>query len=252
MKQHKNHGSQIRGSGGKYDRFRDRVNSFFSRAFSKSYRDQFNTWKNSDEVYTIGKRAGSPSLISGGLQYTCPEDMCNHEITYDRTGAIGNVVPDVSLTVSADGTMLGQRQVTRNYSMDFQRGVDVNTPGSTGLTATLRKVVPGTRMSLDAKNYPDFFSVTDGVGATVFANISLVDPTQYNFTGVGITAESTGFSSGAGGRMTIQASSTRPWARTDPNNPGNPVPALGMPYSNWSVTYSKYTVRLPRIRLTIE
>ncbi|MGV3636516.1 MAG: hypothetical protein ACO1NQ_02600 [Flavobacteriales bacterium] len=50
----------------KYDRFRDKVNSFFSRMFSSSYRDQFNTWKNSDEVYTIGKRAGSPSLISGG------------------------------------------------------------------------------------------------------------------------------------------------------------------------------------------
>lgn len=226
----------------KYDRFRDRVNSFFGRVFSKSYRDQFDTWKNSDEIYTIGKRAGSPSLISGGLEYTCPEDMCNHEITYDRTGAIGNVVPDVDLSITANGAAIGQRTRVRDITMDFTG--PVNQPDQVTSTIRLRRVVPNTPMLLDANNYPDIFNVTDGAGATLFNN-SIVDPNE-GYQNVFFVGNNMPLNSGAGGRMSVMVTSNRPWPRAA--NFAPPRPQI----SNWQVTYRQYLIRLPRIRLTVQ
>lgn len=84
-----------------YERFRDKVNSFFSRVFNKEYRDNFKIWNSSADIYTITKNInGRGSLANAKVcEGVCENGIQHNTIDYSK-GFTTNDISNVGIRIA--------------------------------------------------------------------------------------------------------------------------------------------------------
>jgi RHS repeat-associated protein len=160
-----------------YEKFRDRVNTFFAFVFNKNFRSRYRTWKDSPDTYTIQKRDNKPALIYARPDQKDPEKPHDKYVEY----------AGVSSGIDIDIDLRGRKTVTERYKIlqkMNQNGPSnaTNNPDEESFTIS---PIPGTTLILNAHCYPDYFSITDRNGDELLpqmsvATIRLTDNEQYN------------------------------------------------------------------------
>ncbi len=155
-------------------RLKNKINSFFGRLFSKTYRDQFDKWSTaktedgSDITYHLQKTADKPNLFSGG------EVSMNTET--DKTVKYAHIIGIAweSETIGSD----------RHGPKDID-GFEKFKKGSIETITNehkLKGIVPGFNIQLSAATIPDQFTVVDNSTSTNIQAPILLG--GLNYTGV--------------------------------------------------------------------
>ena len=146
----------------KYDKFRDRVNAFFGRAFNKDFREKFKKWDESKDVFTLRKSQDfgkKESLTDAQVDYGAVNDGVQDNAVYYTH--LGNQIPYPHF---GSEDKIVQRTFNDRDNSDKVRSktinniyVDANHP-----------------IEVYTASYPDRVTITDQAG-TVLMDKTLVD-----------------------------------------------------------------------------
>lgn len=223
----------------KYEYFRDRVNVFFARMFNKSFRQTYNTWKNSANTYTIMRRdLNSDSKIQEGGNAS-QTGVGTFDIQY--TNGIPRLAMDGEMTlftVNIDNRRQETVTKTRHVRFPFKRH------------HTLRRLVAGTPVTMSAASYPDNFQLYDPNTNTTVYNNTIVDPNPDPFTNATVIATQDNYMVQPGEtKLKLTVSTTATATRQSGRVGTEPTSWYQYTYTKWTGIRINFSIKLPTFKL---
>ena len=213
-----------------------------TRFFSKSYNAGFKARRDDHSaVYNLGFKNGAPTIRQANAIFNGYHK--NGKLAYNVDFSLGgfglkdgfNLNLGIKIDIDKKGILPHTvRETQGKYMKDDGKSVTV--------TQEAKRLVPNTDFIIDANNVPDDIKATTDDG-TVIYNSTLVG-VGTNYTGVKDVMNSVKRNTGHASSITVTGTSNFNWPNTTPNH-------RGTYYTNFTITYTKYRMAIPLIKITM-